>query len=1191
MYQPRQRHFIMAPPKRPKIPARRSRGTFVSPVWLTVLAIVLLAVATYWSSFRNRFVWHDVTTIAASASDGRWICPRPPQYSGLIRYVFSLEHQLWGLTPKGYHLISLAGHAVSALLIWRLLTLLALPGARLAALIFAVHPVCVESVAWVGATDTNLSLTLCLASLLAYWRSAEHPPGDDKSSFARRTGLLYGLALVLYVAALFCSPLSIALPAVLVALQWWQYGRLTLSRLSRIAPFAGLALLAIAAGATPITFDHQTLGSPGQLLATSAIVAGRSVWFYAGKLIWPDPLIFIYPRWEIDPSLWWQYMPLVAALSVMIGLWWLRARIGRGPAAATMAFGILLLPHFVFGAERSLCDTFVADHFQYHALVALIALFAAAFVLTVRRLAPNATAALVVASIFILAPLVFLTERRTHVFYDRRTLDQETVARNPTAWMAHHDLAVVLQEEGLLDQAMQAERRAIEILNERRQAISANGDCADDLAGCHEHLAVLLEQAGRPADATVERDKSLAIREELVRQWPEVPNYHDHLAWSYVDLAVSSRARGNVVEAVEWYRKAATEQQIVIATAPARFETEANLAANYVDIGLLELDQGRAAEATAAFTSARDLRERLVERFPREPKYLDGLAWCYTDLALVETWLVHRESALRLLSQAVILREQLVHEFPAVAEYREQLAILYSDVGLKERQLENLAAAERAFRSALELRQCLADEDPQVNEYQDRLAANLVDIGSVQRARGDLAAAEESYREAIRIRARLALVPPTSSPYRQRLAGTYVELGIVLREAGRADASLASCRQAIDICRQLLHDAPQELAHQVALSWAYENLGLAQIAAGQNNEAVTSCESALRLTEECVQQSGGEIGSRVDLGRAYCNLATAQAANGQFAEAEANYRLALEVRAQVIQDGPAVDLYKHNAAESCRALADLLRATGRRQGAAALYRAAIDIHESLVAQNRSTTYLSSLRDDLLAFADVSAELGDWSASAAAYAKACRYAACTTDILARLALVQLAAGDEASYRETCVELLRKCNDSASPPRSLPVALALVVGKHEKEHAATVLSLAQRAAGEPVQPEASVLIAAAKYRAGMVDDAAAEMSEALQTVPHDQDRQDRSLILRLIGTMLLADVYRDQNKTMALDEELAQLDDLIFETIVSAGTVHDDTQPAWLVRFCVEIARRKLVTLRPAASDNPAARAAQ
>ncbi len=263
-----------------------------------------------------------------------------------------------------------------------------------------------------------------------------------------------------------------------------------------------------------------------------------------------------------------------------------------------------------------LADTFVADHLQYHASLALIAISAAAIVLAIRRISPAGTALLILAGFTVLAPLAVVAERRTHVFHDRAALDNKTVLQNRTAWMAYYDLASSHRENGNLDLAIQAQGRAIDVLGGRQHANPANGDLADNLAGCYEKLAALYVQAGKSADAIIAHDQSIAIREELVRQQPDVPAYRDHLAWSYTDRAASERDPKKAVEALEWYRKSVAQQEAVVKTFPARYSTQNNLATNYVDIGIIELDENLGVEAAASFAKARDIRQRLVEEFP-----------------------------------------------------------------------------------------------------------------------------------------------------------------------------------------------------------------------------------------------------------------------------------------------------------------------------------------------------------------------------------------------------------------------------------------------------------------------------------------------------------------------------------------------------------------------------------------------
>ena len=433
--------------------------------------------------------------------------------------------------------------------------------ARLAAMIFAVHPVGVESVAWATATGTVVTCTLCLASMLAFWRSSVDGHGHVALASTRRTSALYALAIGLYIAALFGDQASVALPAVLLVVLWWKHGRLTRRELACVAPFAVLAFLAIVVHSmVQGSADVPHLAARGTSITSSAIVAGRSFWFYAGKLLWPDPLVFIYPRWEIRSSLWWQFLPVAAAIAVVAALWRCRA-------------------HW----PRPLCR---GAHFRRHAAAASLCRRVARTVRHVRGRSPSIprVAGVLRARVggaccrnstscprhngregFGLdcgarAPCHArrATNARLSRSYRSTTTHSRVTPRHGwrrMTWRPAH------WENGRLDQAIQAEQQAIEVLDGRRRDNPSHGDDADALAGCHERLAALLEQIRKAADASIVRDQAIAIREELVRQQPDVPEYHDHLAWSYIDRAFSLRDQGKFVDALPWFRLAVAQRE------------------------------------------------------------------------------------------------------------------------------------------------------------------------------------------------------------------------------------------------------------------------------------------------------------------------------------------------------------------------------------------------------------------------------------------------------------------------------------------------------------------------------------------------------------------------------------------------------------------------------------------------------
>ncbi len=426
--------------------------------WLCGASLVLLVAIVYWPTLDNGFIWDDdyyveenVTLTSLAGLHDVWFkLGAVPQYYPLVHSTFWVEQHLWGLDPRGYHATNMLLHAAAAVLLWRLLSRLAMPGAWLAAAIFAVHPIQVESVAWITERKNVLSAALALGSLLAYLRFAppEQAAIGPRGAAAPPRWRCYGLALALYVAALLSKTVTASLPAVLLVIYGWTRGRLTGRDVAPLVPFfaVGLAL----AGLT-VWMEKNHVGASGSEWDFSPVerglIAGRAAWSYAGKLFWPHPLIFFYPRWTIDVHAWWQYLFPASALALVGGLWLARNQLGRGPLAAALIFGGVLVPALGFFNVFPFRYSFVADHFQYHAGIALIAWAAAAATLAARWLAiprwmtPLAAAALLV-------PLVLVARQKTLVYRDSTSLFADTIEANPSCWAAYHNLATQLAKQG-----------------------------------------------------------------------------------------------------------------------------------------------------------------------------------------------------------------------------------------------------------------------------------------------------------------------------------------------------------------------------------------------------------------------------------------------------------------------------------------------------------------------------------------------------------------------------------------------------------------------------------------------------------------------------------------------------------------------------------------------------------------------
>jgi len=466
--------------------------------WPTVLAgalLVAMTVVTYAPTFWNQYIWDDDAYVTGNLTirslpglQAMWFKPHSlPQYYPLVHTTYWIEYHLWKLQPLGYHIVNVLLHATAAVLAWRLFLRLRIPGAWLAAAIFAVHPVMVESVAWITERKNVLSLPLALGSMLCYLRYAPTEAGERASTPRRTRYAYYVAALGLFIAALLSKTVVASMPAVLLVIYWWKRGAIHWGDVARLAPFfavgAGL-------GAHTAQLERFHVGAIGESwdfsVADRVLIAGRAVWFYAAKLAWPHPIIFFYPRWQIDDHAWWQYLYPAAALALLASLWLARRTIGRGPLAAALIFGGVLMPALGFLNVYPFLFSFVADHFQYHASLALIALGGASLALAAQTFvapagragpteAPAQTAedqayqpasrgaGVVTASVVatwvaagaLLVTLATISFRQTFTYYDVHTLYADVIEKNPDAWIAYVNLGAQLMLDKKRDEALE----------------------------------------------------------------------------------------------------------------------------------------------------------------------------------------------------------------------------------------------------------------------------------------------------------------------------------------------------------------------------------------------------------------------------------------------------------------------------------------------------------------------------------------------------------------------------------------------------------------------------------------------------------------------------------------------------------------------------------------------------------------
>ncbi len=333
------------------------------------LLLVAVTFAAYWPALRGGFVWDDALYVRDNpiikASDGLrriWCTTEFTDYYALSNTSFWLEWRLWGDNPVGYHVTNVLLHALNALLIWQLLRQLKIPGAYAAALVFALHPVNVMSVAWISERKNVLSLLFALLSTLAFLRWDE--------THERRW---HGWAVVAFAAALLSKTAVVTLPFVLLLCLWWRRRQLTRRDFVATAPLFALSL---AMGLVTIWFERQH-GIAQEVIRTDALPArlagaGWAAWFYAGKVFWPVNLSVIYPRWQIDAGSLLAWLPVVALVALLVA-----SRKRRGAFVAVACFVTLLFPALGFFDIAFMAYSYVADHWAYMSLTPIIALVCA----------------------------------------------------------------------------------------------------------------------------------------------------------------------------------------------------------------------------------------------------------------------------------------------------------------------------------------------------------------------------------------------------------------------------------------------------------------------------------------------------------------------------------------------------------------------------------------------------------------------------------------------------------------------------------------------------------------------------------------------------------------------------------------------------------------------------------------------
>jgi tetratricopeptide (TPR) repeat protein len=794
-------------------------SSFYVPI---ALALILLAtVAIYFPALRGEKVWDDgtnITTPELQSFHGLnriWFDPTATaQYYPLVHTAFWLEHKLWGDSVLGYHLVNLLWHCLAIVLVYAILSRLKIPGALLTSAIFAVHPVMVESVAWVAEQKNTLSACFYLGAMLVYIRF-------DHS----RTLSAYFCALGLFFLALCSKTATVTLPAALLLIFWWQRGTLSWRRdFWPLTPF-----FAIGAGAGLVTawVEREIIGAKGSDfqfgMMDRFLVAGRAVWFYLSKLLWPSDLLPVYPRWEINPALLWQWTFPLAVLVVTFALWAIRRR-SRAPLTAWLYFCGTLLPVLGFLNVYYFRYSFVADHFQYLASLGIIAIASAGIVRGLSRLPLAERWTVPVFLIALIGTLATLSFEQSQLFAKSVGFYERIVAGNPSFWMAQNNLGLAYQQSGKPESAVEHFQQAITLKPTDAEA--------------YNNLALLLIQSDRAQEAIAHLKKAIELK----------PDYFE----AYNNLGLALLQLGRDTEAVAQYRTALKIDQDR-SNGRALAERERVVLTN---LGIALSNAGQLQEAVDSFQAALALT-------PGDPFYQDNLAGALARVGRFPEAREHAEAALHLQPNDADAHYTLgmalagigdvdgaTKQFEQAIRIRPKFVEAYNDLGELFRRTNRPQQAIKQFQAALKI-------DPNFVRTHDSLGVTLAEIGKISES-------IDQFRLAIRLR-------PDDANAHSHLASVLIATGNVeeaisqceqvirLRpKSAEAHNSLAEALRKNEKLEQAIKHYQTAIQLQSSLMPAYAGLTQVLSKMDRNEEAIATAERGIDAARSSSQKAQAE---------------------------------------------------------------------------------------------------------------------------------------------------------------------------------------------------------------------------------------------------------------------------------------------------------------------------------------------
>jgi protein O-mannosyl-transferase len=634
-----------------------------------IAACVLLA---YYPCLRGGFIMDDdllvTENVLVKVADGPirfWFTTQAMEYYPVTNTLYWIEWRIWGTNPIGYRVVNLAIHVIDALLIWFILRKLSIPGAFVAALIFAVHPVNVDSVAWIAQLRNVLALCFFLLSILAYLRSETEPPARDNRKIVRGVDYWYGLSLAAFVLAMLSKGSAAMLPVMLLGVIWWRRGHVIVWDVVGLTPF-----FVAAAGFTWVNIWFQTHGSGDVIrnvgLLERVLGAGGVVWFYLYKAILPLHLCFVYPQWRISVAnpLWW--IPLLAAMAVTVVLWRHRKGWSRPFLFAWGFFCVALVPVMGFADTGFMQYSLVADHYEHIAVIGVIALAAAGIGAWHRSSRSSARGTAVAVAVAAAGILFFVTWRHSALYGEAITLYEATLIDNPDSALVHNNLGTAFTYAGRLRDAMEHFQRALAIKS--------------DYAVARNNLGAHLIEVGRLREATEHLEKAVQLD-------PKFPEAHSNLGRALL-------YSGDVNGAISCFERA-------LKIKPYYPDPYCYLGIALTKIGKVQgaaLDFEQALRFKPDFVLAHDKLAIALMAMDREPEAIKHFKTAlqlapddvhiHTDMGIAMASMGKHQEAIKYFQRAIDLD-------PSFPEPYFRLGLLLADMGRKREAIEHFEQALR----------------------------------------------------------------------------------------------------------------------------------------------------------------------------------------------------------------------------------------------------------------------------------------------------------------------------------------------------------------------------------------------------------------------------------------------------------------------------------------------------------------